>query len=114
MEKSLRPQLLPGVSAAGLPPQVVCQSECVIRRARIRAAIRDGADLVLLLIVDTLFLRWPQAHVPMLDRHHSVAVLLSLNVLLFTYVWLSRQVPQWRARRVASTWCGSERARFRR
>lgn len=114
MQKSARPQLLPGVSAARLPPSVVFRSDRVIRRARVRASVRDGADLLLLLVVDAFILRWPQAHVPLLDRHDSVAVLLSLNVLLIAYVWLSRQVPQWRARRVASTWCGVERARFRR
>ena len=114
MQKSARPQLLPGVSATGLPPRMVFQSGRVIRRARVRAAVRDGADLLLLLVVDTLFLRWPHAHVPLLGRHDTVAVLLSLNVLLIAYVWLSRQVPRWRARRVASTWCLAERSRLGR
>lgn len=114
MEKLARTQLLPGVEPAGLPPRVVFRSEAVIKHARFRAAIRDSADLLLLLVVDALFIRWPLAHVPLLDRRDSVAVLLALNVLLIAYVWLSRRVPQWRARRVSSTWCGIERARFRR
>jgi hypothetical protein len=114
MQKTVQPQLLPGVSAAGIPPQVVFRSVGVVKRARNRAALRDGADLLLLLGIDAFFLRWPHAHVPLLDRHDSVFAVLSLNVLLIAYVWLCRQVPQWRARRVASTWCGVERSRFGR
>lgn len=113
MEKYARPQLLPGVEPVGLPPQVVFQSAAVVRRARIRAAIRDSADLLLLLVVDAFFIRWPLAHVPLLDRHDSVGVLVMLNVLLIAYVWLSRRLPQWRARRVSSTWCFAERQRIR-
>ena len=112
MAKLARPQLLPGVESAGAPPRIVFRSESVIKRARIRAAIRDSADLLLLLVVDALFIHWPLAHVPLLGRQDSVAVLLGLNVLIIAYVWLSRRVPQWRARRVSSTWCGVERARF--
>lgn len=114
MANSARSQLLPGVSDAGLQPHVVYRSARVIQSARRRAALRDCADLLLLLVVDALFVRWPRTHVPLLDRHDSLAVLLSLNVLLFGYVWLSRRVPQWRARHVSSTWCGAERARFGR
>ncbi len=91
----------------------MAQSARVIRRARIRASIRDCADLFLLLLVYAFFVRCPLAHVPLLDRHDSVAVLVAINAMVIAYVWLSRQVPQWRARRVSSTWCGVERARFR-
>jgi hypothetical protein len=112
MKKSARPQLLPGVSPTGYAPPVVARSRAVIRRARTRAALRDAADLLLLLVVDAFFIRWPLAHVPLLDRHDSIVALMSLNVLLIAYVWLSRQVPQWRARRVSSTWCPTERQRL--
>lgn len=114
MAKSARPDLLPGVSPVGVPPRVVAGSASVVRRARVRAAIRDCADLVLLLVVDAFFIRWPMAHVPLLNRHDSVAVLIVVNVLVVAYLWLSRWIPQWRARRVSSTWCGIERTRFRR
>ncbi len=108
-----RPQLLPGVSPSGIAPQVVFQSQSVIRRARIRAGIRDAADLLLLLVVDALFVQWPRAHVPLLDRQDSIIALVVLNALLVAYMWLSRRVPQWHARRVSSTWCTTERQRLR-
>lgn len=113
MAKLARPQLLPGVEPIGAPPRIVFRSESVIKQARIRAAIRDSADLLLLLVVDAFFVHWPLAHVPLLDRYNSLGTLLCLNVLLIGYVWLSRRVPQWRARRVSSTWCRAERERIR-
>jgi len=104
--------LLPGVSAAANPPAVIVQSRKVIRRARIRAILRDIFDVLLLVGVDWFFIRWPRAHVPFVDRHESVLVLLGVNVALLSYVCLARAVPRWRARRVASTWSFTERARF--
>jgi hypothetical protein len=104
--------LLPGVSAAANPPAVIVQSRKVIRRARIRAILRDIFDVLLLVGVDWFFIRWPRAHVPFLDRHESVLVLLGVNAALLSYVFLARAVPRWRARRVASTWSFTERARF--
>ena len=112
MKKSARPQLLPGVALVPVTPAVVIESRAVIRRARLRATIRDAADLLLLLVVDAFFVRWPRAHVPLLDRHDSIVALVSLNVILVAYVVLSRMVPQWRARRVSSTWRHSERQRL--
>jgi hypothetical protein len=112
MEKSVRRTLLPGVSDAGAPPPVVIDSRRVVAGARRRAIVRDVVDLLLLVCVDGLFLRWPLAHVPFLDRHDSLLVLLGLNAMLLGYVWLARAVPRWTARRVATTWCLAERARF--
>lgn len=113
MKKDARPQLLPGVTPSGDVPRVVFESQSVIKRARFRAAIRDAVDLLLLLVVDALFIQWPRAHVPLLDRHDSIIALLVLNGLLVAYMWLSRRVPQWHARRVSSTWCVTERQRLR-
>ena len=113
MEKPVRRSLLPGVRDAGTPPAVVIDSRAVIVRARRRAAVRDVLDLVLLLCVDGLFLGWPRAHVPMLGRYDSLLALLALNAAMVVFMWLSRAVPRWRARRVAETWCASERARVR-
>ena len=112
MEKPVRCTLLPGVSDAGAPPPVIIDSRAVVARARRRAIVRDFIDLLLLVGVDGLFLRWPLAHVPFLDRHDSLLVLLGLNAMLAGYVWLARALPRWTARRVATTWSLPERARF--
>jgi hypothetical protein len=112
MEKPVRRSLLPGVSDAGAPPPVIIDSRAVVARARLRAIVRDVIDLLLLVCVDGLFLRWPLAHVPFLDRYDSLMVLIALNALLLGYVWLARSLPRWTARRVATTWSLAERARF--
>src|SRR5258708_29459309 len=112
MEKPVRRTLLPGVSDAGAPPPVITDSRVVVARARRRAIIRDVIDLLLLVCVDGLFLRWPLAHVPFLDRYDSLLVLLGLNSMLVGYVWLARALPRWTARRVATTWSLPERALF--
>ncbi|MGH9419147.1 MAG: hypothetical protein ACRD3J_04175 [Thermoanaerobaculia bacterium] len=112
MERPVRRTLLPGVSDAGAPPPVNTDSRAVVARARLRAIVRDVIDLLLLVCVDGLFLRWPLAHVPLLDRHDSLLVLVVLNALLLVYLWLTRSLPRWTARRVATTWSLAERARF--
>jgi hypothetical protein len=112
MEKPVRRSLLPGVSDAGIPPPVVTDSRVVVARARRRAIIRDIVDFLLLVCVDGLFLRWPHAHVPLLDRYDSLLIVAGLNAALVTYLWLVRAMPRWRARRVATTWSFAERARF--
>jgi hypothetical protein len=112
MEKPVRRSLLPGVSDAGAPPPVVIDSRVVVARARRRAIVRDVIDLLLLVCVDGLFLRWPLAHVPFLDRHDSLLVLLGLHAVLAGYMGLARLMPRWTARRVAATWSLPERARF--
>ena len=112
MEKPVRRSLLPGVADVRTPPAVVFQSRRVIVSARRRAVARDIFDLLLLSCVDGLFLRWPRAHVPALDRAHSLLLLAAVNALLVVYVWLARALPRWTARRVATTWCIAERSRF--
>jgi len=112
MEKPGRRILLPGVRNADVPPAVVVDSRKVIARARRRAALRDLLDLMLLGCVDGLFLEWPRAHVPGMDRAESVVVILGVNAAMLAYLWLARAIPAWRARRVAGTWCASERSRF--
>jgi hypothetical protein len=112
MEKPVRRSLLPGVSDVGVSPPVIIDSRVVVARARRRAIVRDVIDLSLLVSVDGLFLRWPLAHVPFLDRSDSLLVLLGLNAMLVGYMWLARAIPRWTARRVATTWRLAERARF--
>lgn len=107
-----RRELLPGVSADGCPPDVVIDSARVIVRARRRAAACDCAQFLLVAAIDWLFLRWPYAHVPLLDRDASVFIVALLNSLLVTHVIVTRTFPRWSARRIAATWCLSERARF--
>jgi hypothetical protein len=109
MGKSARQTLLPGVSTFGGTPDVVFQSRRVVASARRRAAIRDAFDFLLLGCVDGLFLRWPQAHLPLLDRSATMILLASVNVLLLLWIWSARSYPLWRARRVAATWNTMER-----
>ncbi len=112
MDKPDRRGLLPGVLDVPTPPAVVFESRKVIARARRRAAFRDVFDLLLLACVDGLFLRWPRAHVPALDRADSLLLLMALNAALVAYIWLTRWIPRWSAQRVASTWGAAERARI--
>ena len=112
MEKPVRRDLLPGVSQLGSPPGVIYESRRVIASARRRAAARDAFDLLLLASVDGLFLRWPHAHIPMLDRDLTALILAAVTALVITYMWSARFLPRWRARRLASTWSVTERKRF--
>jgi hypothetical protein len=112
MEKPARHSLLPGVADDAVPPRVVFRSRTIIARARRRAALRDVVDLLLLASVDGLFLRWPQAHVPALDRDNSLLLLAAMNLAMLATVWLARSLPRWSARRVAATWSSVERSRL--
>ena len=105
-------ELLPGVTAAPTPPAVVVQSRRIIRRARLHAALRDVANLLLLIGVDWLFVHWPSTHVPLLSRHDSLNLLIGIHLVVLGYIWFARRWPHWRARRVAATWCAAERSRF--
>lgn len=107
-----RRDLLPGVTTDDCPPVVVFDSKSAIRRARRRAALRDFAQLALLGGVDYLFLHWPLTHIPSFGRDGSVMIVASLNSLILTHAIVSRTFPRWTARRIASTWCPSERRRF--
>ena len=68
--------------------------------------------MLLLVGVDWLFIRWPHAHVPTLDRDQTALIVAAANALVITYIWTSRAFPRWRARRVASTWSSTEQSRF--
>ena len=103
---------LPGVLDSPVPPPVVIDSRKVIRRARRRAAFRDVVDLLILGFVDALFVQWPDARVPALGREASLLVLAIVNLAMFATMWLTRVVPRWKARRVATTWCAAERRRL--
>ena len=107
-----RRDLLPGVATDACPPAVVFDSRRAIRRARRRAALRDFAQFLLLGGVDWMFAHWPYTHVPSMDRAHSVLVVALLNAAILTHIIVVRTFPRWSARRIAATWCLSERARF--
>ena len=108
-----RRDLLPGIGAAeGCPPVAVVDSRRDIARARRRAAFHDVAQVVLLAGLDWLFIHWPYAHVPSFDRAHSLVIVVLLNVGVVVHAIVSRMLPRWSARRIATTWRLSERARF--
>lgn len=112
MPAPARSSLLPGIMEQTTPPRVVFESRRVVMSARRRAAFRDVLDLLLLATVDALFMQWPHAHVPLLDREQSVVLLLIANIVCVAWMAWARSLPRWRARRVASTWCAAERNRF--
>lgn len=105
-------QLLPGVSTMSCPPRVVCDAHAAIRRARRRVWVRDGVQLALLVAVDWLFVHWPESRMPFADRNASLVLLRGANLLIFAHLWLTRALPKWSARRIAMTWCRSEREKF--
>lgn len=104
--------LLPGVSTTSCPPRVVCDAHAAIRRARRRVWAREGVQLALLLLVDWLFVHWPEARMPFADRETSLAFLRGANVVILAQLWLTRAMPKWTARRISATWCRSEREKF--
>ncbi|HEX7150490.1 MAG TPA: hypothetical protein VF618_03305 [Thermoanaerobaculia bacterium] len=103
---------LPGVEPASPAPSVVCNARKPVSRARRLAAVRDIVNLGLIAGLDWLFLRWPATHFPTLDRYDSMVLLVSVNALMVVYIWLSRVLPRWTAKRIASTWSSAERSRF--
>lgn len=107
-------ELLPGVSTSSCPPRVVCDAHTAIKRARRRAWLRDGVQLSLLLAVDYLFVHWPESRMPFMDRGTSLSFLRGVNVAIAGHLWLARALPKWWAKRIASTWCRSEREKFLR
>ncbi|HYC59811.1 MAG TPA: hypothetical protein VEK79_09615 [Thermoanaerobaculia bacterium] len=106
------PELLPGVESDRCPPPVLCDAHAAIRKARRRALVRDIVLIVLIAAVDYLFIRWPESRMPFLERDGSLTMLRWVNVLVLADLWLMRALPKWSARRIAGTWCRSERERF--
>lgn len=107
-----RDRLLPGVTSSAVPPVSACDTRAEIARARRRAIAKDALQIVLLVGIDALFVRWPSAHIPALGRDASLAALLVLNMAVIAHLWLERALPRWTARWIASTWCRAERQRF--
>ena len=106
--------LLPGVTTDSCPPLVVCDAHAALRKSRRRALLRDVTQIALLVAVDWLFVHWPDSRLPFADRDLSVTMLRGMNFGIATHLWLSRAVPRWRARLVATTWSRSEREKFLR
>ena len=104
--------LLPGVTTGGYEPKVRCDSRPIIVRARRLTMLREAAQLLLVVAVDWLFVRWPLSHVPVLDRHESVLLVVLFNAIVLAHVIVSKQLPQWSAKRIAATWSAAERRRF--
>jgi hypothetical protein len=106
-----KPDLLPGVQRTQPPRRVVCRSRRIITLAKLRAAMRDGAQLLLLGSVDWFFAHWQFARFPLLDRTDSLRLLLIINSAALAHVILVRLLPHLRARRIAKTWSSNERQR---
>ncbi len=104
--------LLPGVIPGGCEPTIVCDSRSIVRRARRMALLRDAAQLFLVIAVDWLFYRWPLSRLPWAGRDESLMIVIAFNALVVGHVFFSLKLPEWNARRVASTWCATERKRF--
>ncbi|MFZ2491276.1 MAG: hypothetical protein WA208_07310, partial [Thermoanaerobaculia bacterium] len=96
--------LLPGVTIAAVPPAVVCDAKSEIARARRFALVRDVAQVMVLLAVDYLFLRFPSTHFPFFDRAGSISMMYAINMLVLAQIWFVRALPRWRARQIAATW----------
>ena len=108
-------ELLPGVAAPDAsPPVAVCNPRDAVERARRRRKFRDLIDGLVLLSLDYLFVSWPDAHVPFLTRSQSMTLLVAMHAIVIGYWILSRELPPWRARRIASTWTQAERVRLAR
>ena len=107
-----RRDLLPGVHTLSCPPVIVQDSRQTLTRARRRAGLIDFAQLMLLIGVDLLFLRWSSAHLPTFTRDESLVILLAMNAAMLISIWASRAMPRWTAQRIARTWSQGERARF--
>ena len=104
--------LLPGVSNETCPPSRRCDARRELREARRRTHLQEAFQLALIIAVDVLFMTWQSSRFPMLDRAHSIQFLFAWNAIFIAQLGLSRAVPRWTARRVASTWCARERRRF--
>lgn len=107
-----RRDLLPGIAPVSRPPAIHFDSRRAIAHARRRASFRDFAQIVLVSGVDWMFMHWPYAHVPSFDRPHSLLIVALLNAAVLAHLIIVRTFPRWSARRIAATWCLSERARF--
>ena len=108
-------ELLPGVTSSVCPPAVVCDARKAIKSARRRALARDVAQVTVLLAVDWLFARWPEAHIPALSRNQSLTVLEAVNAMIAAHIWCTRLIlPQWAAKRISTTWSRAEQQRFTR
>ena len=107
-----RKDLLPGVRVERPGPEVIFDSRRAIARARRRAAFRDFGQIVLLIGIGYAFRNWPSMHIPFLSREESILAVALVDAAVVTQIAVSRMIPRWVARRIATTWCLAERARF--
>jgi hypothetical protein len=104
--------LLPGtLGPAASPAHPAFRPHKLLRDARRRAVLRQVADGGILLLLNGFFYFWESARLPLTSRSDSLAILLLINAAFLASCALSRKVPEWRARRIASTWSAEERAR---
>ena len=106
-------ELLPGVSPRKSPPDVRCDARETIRAARMKAALQELMQVAFLLLIDAMFVYWPESRVPFLDRGETLTLLRIANIVILADLLLTRLMPQIRARRVATTWSDAERKLIR-
>lgn len=104
---------LPGTARSLERDRSAVDTASEIRRARLRQDVSDLSDLALLIGVNLLFLFWESAQIPFLGRDLSMMLLLGLNAFYVGSWIVARVVPLLRARRIATSWSESERARLR-
>ena len=107
-----RKNLLPGVDGDPVVPTIVADTRRDVIRARRRAALRDMGNILLVVGIDWLFVRFPSMHIPALTRVDSALTLVVINAAVIAYMIIARVLPRMAARRIATTWCLRERARF--
>lgn len=106
--------LLPGVRRNEERHRSSSGAASVVATARRDANRADLFDLLCLIAVDAVFFTWRSTHIPLLGREVSMYVLLLLHLGVCLHIILRRKWPEWRARRIASTWARSEQQRLTR
>ena len=84
----------------------------LIRTERRRAILKQCCDGLALLALDALVINWHDARLPFTSREFSVALLAFANAGYLAWFLAAMKLPQWRARRIASTWCENERKKL--
>ena len=107
-----RRDLLPGVDGDRVVPAIVADTRRDVIRARRHAILRDTANILLVAGIDWLFIRFPAMHIPTFTRVDSALLLCIINAAVIAHMIVVRVLPRMAARRIATTWCLRERARF--
>lgn len=105
--------LLPGVEGPEPRRVTAADFERDLLAARRRTAAEELLDCAMLILINVMFLMWPHAEIPLLDRQGTLVLLLLVDFGFVAAYVHARFVPRYRARRIATSWSAAERARFR-